>query len=191
MTTVLRYFINMLPYICIVLPIYLVVRIIFIKIRALPINWLREMFLLVFTLYVAGLASQTILPDFDLGVDGFRVVVNDTHKTNIIPFKVLFETYEQVFLQRNIYYFLINFLGNIVMFVPIGLFLPLLWGLSGKKTLLLGFASSLLIEICQLFLVRGTDIDELILNTTGVLLGLLLLGFIPKNWKMRISNKHS
>ena len=191
MTTVLRYFINMLPYICIVLPIYLVVRIIFIKIRALPINWLREMFLLVFTLYVAGLASQTILPDFDLGVDGFRVVVNDTHKTNIIPFKVLFETYEQVFLQRNIYYFLINFLGNIVMFVPIGLFLPLLWGLSGKKTLLLGFASSLLIEICQLFLVRGTDIDDLILNTTGVLLGLLLLGFIPKNWKMRISNKHS
>ena len=149
------------------------------------------MFLLVFTLYVAGLASQTILPDFDLGVDGFRVVVNDTHRTNMIPFKVLFETYEQVFLQRNIYYFLINFLGNIVMFAPIGLFLPLLWGLSGKKTLLLGFASSLLIEICQLFLIRGTDIDDLILNTTGVLLGLLLLGFIPKNWKMRISNKHS
>ena len=187
----MRYFSNMLPYICVVLPIYLLARMIFIRINTSHINWLREIVLLIFVLYMAGLASQTILPDLNIGVDGFHVVVNDTHKTNLIPFKVLFETYEQVFLRRNIYYFLINFLGNIVMFAPIGLFLPLLWELNSKKTLLLGCAFSLFVETCQLFLVRGTDVDDLILNTTGVLLGLLLLGFIPKNWKMRISNKHS
>ena len=191
MSTITWYFMNMLPCICVVLPIYLLVRMIFVRIKAININWLREIVLLIFILYIAGLVSQTILPDLDIGVDGFRVVVNDTHKTNLIPLKVFYETYEQVFQRGNIYYFLINFLGNIVMFAPIGVFLPLLWGLGEKKTLQLGFASSLFVETCQLFLVRGTDVDDLILNTTGVLLGLLLLGFIPKNWKMRISNKHS
>ena len=65
------------------------------------------------------------------------------------------------------YYFLINFLGNIIMFMPFGLFIPYLWGISGKKTILIGFSSSLFIEFCQLFLSRGTDVDDLILNTLG------------------------
>ena len=52
-----------------------------------------------------------------------------------------------------------------------------------QKTILIGFCSSLFIEICQMFLTRGTDIDDLMLNTTGVVLGILVFKFLQKNCK--------
>lgn len=67
---------------------------------------------------------------------------------------------------------LVNFPGNILIFMPIGLFAGLLadkprWW----KGILLSFGLSLLIEFFQLFVSRGTDVDDLILNTLGGLLG--------------------
>lgn len=67
---------------------------------------------------------------------------------------------------------LINFPGNIIMFMPVGFFAALFshcpkWW---KSTLVTGFLS-LSIELLQLFVSRGTDIDDLILNTLGGLLG--------------------
>lgn len=79
---------------------------------------------------------------------------------------------------------LINFPGNIVMFIPIGLFAGLL---SDKprwwKGTLWAFALSFFIETAQLFVARGTDVDDLILNTIGGLAGhglfLLLRRSVP------------
>ena len=78
---------------------------------------------------------------------------------------------------------MINFLGNIIMFMPIGFCIPLLWNLSNKKIILIGFYISFSIEFCQLFLARGTDIDDLILNTLGTILGLLVFKGISKAFK--------
>lgn len=70
---------------------------------------------------------------------------------------------------------LINFPGNIIMFMPIGFFAGLLsdkprwWKGTGWAFLL-----SLFIEVFQLFVARGTDVDDLILNTLGGLLGYAL-----------------
>lgn len=111
------------------------------------------------------------------------IVKSGVHKTNLIPFKVLFETYNEVFINGYINYFLINFIGNITIFMPIGFFIPLLWDISNKKVILIGFLSSLFIELSQLFLIRGTDVDDLILNTLGTILGLLVYGFLYKNFK--------
>lgn len=49
-----------------------------------------------------------------------------------------------------------------------------------KKVLMIGFCSSLFIETSQLFLRRGTDVDDLILNTLGVYLGLVLYKLLKK-----------
>ena len=105
------------------------------------------------------------------------------HETNLIPFKVIVETYNEVFVNGYFNYFLINFLGNIIMFMPIGFFIPLLWNVSNKKVVIIGFCFSLFIEICQLFLTRGTDVDDLMLNTIGVILGLLLYRLLYKKFK--------
>lgn len=183
MSAIIRYIINMTPYMLIVIPIYLVGRISFLKVRKLEVNWLREITMLAFVIFLGGLASQTVIPKFEIGVDGFNIVKSGIHKTNLIPFKVLFETYKIAFVNGYINYFLINFLGNIILFMPFGVIIPLLFKTSTKKTILIGFCSSLFIEICQLFLARGTDVDDLILNTTGVLLGILVFKLLQKHCK--------
>lgn len=62
---------------------------------------------------------------------------------------------------------------NAVMFIPFGAFLPMLYekGANFKETVLVGFTFSLLIELSQLFNRRVTDIDDLIMNTLGTLIG--------------------
>lgn len=70
----------------------------------------------------------------------------------------------------------INIVGNIVMFMPIGFLVPIIYKKldSYKKIALTGLSISMLIECTQLFLSRGTDIDDLILNTIGTVLGYLV-----------------
>ena len=68
----------------------------------------------------------------------------------------------------------INILGNIAMFVPFGVFLPAMWPKLRRfwKTSLAGFFSILVVEICQLMTLRGRfDIDDLLLNTIGIMVG--------------------
>ena len=67
----------------------------------------------------------------------------------------------------------LNFFGNILMFMPLGFLLPLISNRMQRlfPVTLLGFMMSFMIEFLQLFLERGTDIDDLILNTIGTVLG--------------------
>ena len=69
-----------------------------------------------------------------------------------------------------------NILGmflNIVMFIPFGAFLPIYFKQfrKWKRTVLAGFLMSLSIEIVQLFTLRATDVDDLIMNTLGAFVG--------------------
>ncbi len=76
-----------------------------------------------------------------------------------------YETRRDVFL---------NVIGNVSMFIPTGIILPILYPKlrSFWKTVAVGALLSLCIEIIQLpFSVRATDIDDLILNTLGVVIG--------------------
>lgn len=72
---------------------------------------------------------------------------------------------------------------NIVMFVPFGILVPLLWRWAAPARRLgwLAFSTSLSIELTQLiFLItldvpRTVDVNDLIANTGGALIGLWLL----------------
>jgi VanZ family protein len=79
--------------------------------------------------------------------------------------------------RRALWFLLIDVVGNIVVFVPLGFGLagalrqaklgPTIW-LAG----LAGFTLSLIIELTQLIVPsRSTDIDDLIFNTLGALIG--------------------
>lgn len=62
---------------------------------------------------------------------------------------------------------------NVVMFVPFGLLLPLVWpGVAKARYVgLYGLVFSLMIELSQLLNYRATDIDDLLMNTLGALIG--------------------
>lgn len=76
--------------------------------------------------------------------------------------------------------FLVNIVGNVVVFMPFGFFVP---GLEKKKpkavlhflkVTALGFLFSLSVETTQLISRVGCfDVDDLILNTVGVALGFI------------------
>ncbi len=68
----------------------------------------------------------------------------------------------------------INLAGNVIMFLPLGFLLPRAVPKLGKlwKTGLASLAAIAAVELCQLLTLRGTcDVDDLILNMAGVLLG--------------------
>ena len=68
----------------------------------------------------------------------------------------------------------LNLVGNFLMFVPSGILFPSLYPKlrSFGRTALAGFLMSLSIELLQLpFAVRASDVDDLILNSLGVVLG--------------------
>lgn len=68
----------------------------------------------------------------------------------------------------------VNLGGNVAMFIPLGIFLPVVFRkLRGFwKTLLCAAVVLLVVELLQLFMLRGScDIDDLILNLAGVSLG--------------------
>ena len=68
---------------------------------------------------------------------------------------------------------IVGLILNILMFIPFGAFLPIYFGKFQKvsATVFVGVIMSLTIEILQLFTFRVTDIDDLIMNTLGTLLG--------------------
>ena len=74
-----------------------------------------------------------------------------------------------------------GYILNILCFIPIGFLCPLISNKYRKfsYSLLLGVGTSLLIEISQLFTVtRATDIDDLISNVLGMILGYFLIEVI-------------
>lgn len=73
---------------------------------------------------------------------------------------------------------------NLILFLPLGFILPTMWKKFEPfhKTLLLGFIIILVIEAAQMFTMnRATDINDLIMNTSGLIAGWLVHRFIFRN----------
>lgn len=145
--------------------------------RGLQSAALREIVLLLFWMFCGGMAVITLAPRWfgfgsilryglppDLTVFGAEVgtAIFRPGDINLIPF----QTFGQI---RYV------LLGNIVMFVPFGLFARLLFrGFGWKRALLTGVCITAFIECWQLCVGRAFDIDDLLLNTLGAFCGFLL-----------------
>ena len=171
-----EYFKNIFIIMILFLPIYYLVRF---KIFKFSIkNKIKEIIMLIFVLYIIGLTSQAILPKFIIDLNGIHNIETGEHKTNLIPFLFLTDIYNETIIKGDIVFFLINIVGNTLLFMPIGICLPYIFNLSYKKTMFFGFCYSLFIELTQMLMPRITDVDDLILNSIGVLIGI----FIYKNF---------
>ncbi len=69
-----------------------------------------------------------------------------------------------------------NSMLNILLFVPLGFFLPVLWGRfrTLRPAMLFGFGLSLMIELLQILTFRATDVNDLITNVLGTAIGFLI-----------------
>lgn len=84
----------------------------------------------------------------------------------------------------------IGFVLNIVMFMPFGFLLPLIWKGCRKpgKTAALGAVFSLLIEVTQIFNFRATDVDDLLTNICGACVGYLIWRIFVKMFGERLNH---
>lgn len=175
MDLVLIFIKYMLGYMIVSLPLYLVARFIYIKKRKKKIKLIKELLLILFVLYMVGLASQTILPkwgmDFISQTGEFYIDSKD--EINIFPLYTIY---------RHLFYVnmgdwgsnaLLSIIANILLFSPFGFFIPLLWHRydSLQKICLFGLIVTGSLEIVQLFIKQRADIDDVIFNTIGVILG--------------------
>ena len=135
------------------------------------IDWKREALLLLMYVNLAVIIRFVFFP-MDR-VDGrvqplvFDASALRSPRINLIPL-VMFMDYDS---PREL---LLNNIGNVAMFIPTGIILPILYRKldSFWKVAAAGAGISLCIEILQLpFSIRVTDIDDLWMNTAGVMIG--------------------
>lgn len=148
------------------------------------INKLRVLIVYSFILYLMTIYFLVILP-----LPSFEYVDKlKTPYTQLIPFKFIYDfiketplvitnykTYIKALLDSSFYVVVFN----IFMFVPFGMYLKYYYMCSFKKTVLLSFLLSLFFELTQLsglFFIysrpyRLFDVDDLILNTLGGIIG--------------------
>jgi len=129
-------------------------------------------FLLVFYIYIFLLAGLTFLSR----VPGSRFEVN---------LKVFGTITNNIYGNRYV-------VENIFMFIPLGMLFPLLWKRlnSAINCLIVGFFFSLLIEVSQYVTKRGYfQVDDLIFNTLGALLGFYVLSGLKALFSKAAENK--
>ena len=112
--------------------------------------------------------------------------------SNILPFKIILIPFVGMFdylTKRNM---LVNVIGNIAMFIPTGIILPIISRKLDRfgKVVAVGALISLCIEVLQLlFSERTTDINDLILNTIGTAVGFCIFLLIKKIIKREPAQK--
>lgn len=105
---------------------------------------------------------------------------------NLVPFHTIgnyWTVVKRMEFTPLFYHCVINLGGNIFLFIPIGYFLPRLWpSLRNFFFFLLTCTLSIvLVELLQLVTLLGSlDIDDLILNLFGMLLGYLFFIIFKK-----------
>ena len=135
------------------------------------VDWKRELELLLVYVCIVVLVRFTFFPFFK--VDGkvqplnldfaqmFPPRINPVPLVNMLSY----ETFKEM---------LINVIGNTAMFIPVGVILPLVYKQLNThgKAIAAGVGVSLCIEILQLpFFERVSDVNDLLLNSLGYLIG--------------------
>jgi glycopeptide antibiotics resistance protein len=101
--------------------------------------------------------------------------------SNFIPFKEIFRY--QLFSTS----FYKNVMGNLIMFMPYGFFISYFLKTDKKKTIFfMSLIVSLTIEITQLIIGRVFDVDDVLLNVCGGMLGYFVYKLLD-NFKQKLS----
>ena len=109
-----------------------------------------------FCLYLWAVFSLVGIPN----ILYFRPEIN----LNLIPFYGIVEDLK-------------NSILNIALFVPLGCFLPVLWSRFRKpaSVVFFGLGLSVFIEVLQMLTFRATDVNDLITNVLGTVIGFFII----------------
>ena len=129
-----------------------------------------------FILYSAILINFVVfkaIPTIHIGHLKFKFAHPHTGPGNFVPFKTIVPELTQLIGRENDLIDMVNLIGNIIPFMPIGLLAPLVFrSISWQKALVLGVVTGLTCEVMEVvFRVGIFDVDDIILNGLGVMIG--------------------
>ncbi|MGH1042142.1 MULTISPECIES: VanZ family protein [Bacillus cereus group] len=177
------YMINGSAFILLGLICYFIVRSISIGMKSKKgVNWWKELISFLFAIYIGMVVAITLFPipiGFPTGIENIRLSIN------IIPFASIIKDIGKIGIAYDgdvlfmIGLIVRNVGGNILLLMPLGFLAPIIWDKFKKikNTILLGLAISISIELLQLIeslfssWIRITDIDDVICNVIGSIVG--------------------
>lgn len=155
------------PILVILLLVYIIFRVIKMVDSRKKIKMFDEIYNVLAIIYIFLLASIISYGELNLASG-----------INLVPFTEIlrYELFSELFM--------LNVVGNIILFAPLGYFIG--HYIKTKKVLLVMLISTLVSfcgEMLQRYIGRTFDIDDIILNVTGAVLGFLIYKFLHKLYR--------
>ena len=153
--------------------IWCLVRVICV-IKTKRVNWKREFQLLFVYICLVVVARFAFFP-FSKVNGEIQPLVFESAKA--FPFRINWIPFVDLFEYPDMRDVLINVIGNTAMFIPLGIVWPSVYKRldTHRKVIPAGIGVSLCVEILQLPLYdRVSDVDDLLLNSLGFIIGYLL-----------------
>jgi len=138
---------------------------------------------IIFVIYTALLIKFMVFKDGLLRLGHLRLrLTPDSGKANFIPFKSI-GPYLVGYPSWPIA--ILNLAGNIIPLMPIGFLVPFIYRkMTWRKSLVLAVMFGLVFETTEkVFSVGIFDVDDIILNALGVMIGYFIFAFFEKRSK--------
>ncbi len=151
--------------------------------QGITISFPAQLIFFTFYIYIVIVLSLTVFPlPFERfktpQEDGINVTPILNTVRDLLQILSTKPEHETEFIEHSFQ----NLFGNIILFMPLGMFLPILSNRYHylSKVIVIALACSISIELTQLVIrqfkiYRSVDIDDVILNTSGAILGYVLI----------------
>ena len=162
--------------------VILAVYLMYALIRKRPVK--RIIVTCIFIVYLVSVATITLFP---IVYDDITEYTNSIKWYNFIPFKTIVSAIQSGITVTTI----AQIIGNIVLSIPFGIMTLMLTKLTHCwQNLLIALSFPIAIELSQLLIgfaignmYRNIDIDDIILNLSGVYIGYGIYAILPKRIK--------
>lgn len=166
------------------------------KDKSLKVNYKYEFSKLLFIVYIVGLLGVLLLPVIRMGYsnnNGFYChIITYEWNYNLVPFKTISEQLQLLKGNKDeIRNGLLNLFVNSCLFIPFPAILK--FAFQKLKTVycfLIPFASIILCEFLQYIPGRRSDIDDIILNTAGLIVGMIVLLLIQNRKFFKVQREN-
>ena len=166
-TKAINIIVNLWPMIVLISVVLITLRLTYLITNKKKIPIYKELISLSFIIYIVLLFELVTTTDFE------------SFSNNFIPFREIF----RYSLSSKLFYR--NVVGNIVIFIPFGYFTSYFCKINKKfyLALLITLITSLTIELTQMGIGRSFDVDDILLNLIGGLIGYIIYLITEKIFK--------
>lgn len=187
-----------IPAFIITFVVFSMVRVKFFSHRKINSSGFREFLLSLFAGYLAFLVIMLFTPNSYIANSGINLtnenfdfvgnfkdrITSGAWGVNLVPFR----TIKNYIKYSGFLHTMTNIMGNVIIFVPFGILLPEIFSKarSLSKILVITFFTSFFVEFIQFFIGRSVDIDDLMLNVLGSVIGYFIW---KKNLRFKFAKK--